>query len=68
MLGVVAVEVSGVPVGKDNPGFVGGRVEVTKTDLGGTGVSSETLIQEPRPRLTSRIRIQIFFIAGVILH
>jgi hypothetical protein len=56
------VEVGGISVGRDNPGFVGGRVEVTKR--GGVFVagSCETLIQEPRLRLMSRISIQIFFI------
>jgi hypothetical protein len=43
---------------------VGGRVEVMKTDLVGAGVSSETLMQEPRLRLASRNNIQIFFIQG----
>src|SRR5215207_1557022 len=55
------VEGSGVSVGRDKPGRVGGRVEVTKSGAAGAGVSSETLIQEPRMRLVSRINIQIFF-------
>jgi hypothetical protein len=60
--GVEAVEVGGTSVGSDNPGLVGGRVEVTKA--GGTTVlgSSETLMQAPMLRLVSRTRIQIFFI------
>jgi hypothetical protein len=33
------VEVNGTSVGRDKPGFVGGRVEVTKKDLVGAGVS-----------------------------
>jgi hypothetical protein len=67
--GVVVVDESGVDgdgvsVGNDKPGLVGGRVDVTKTDLVEAGVSSETLIQEPRLMLTSRSNIQIFFIPG----
>jgi hypothetical protein len=60
--GVEAVDVDGASVGRDSPGLVGGRVDVTKA--GGTAVlvSSETLMQEPRLRLVSRMRIQIFFI------
>jgi hypothetical protein len=70
--GVVVVDESGmdgrgVSVGRDKPGLVGGRIEVTKTDLVGAGVSSETLIQEPRLKLVSRITIQIFFIKGILL-
>jgi hypothetical protein len=70
--GVVVVDESGVDgrgvsVGRDKPGLVGGRIEVTKTDLVGAGVSSETLIQEPRLKLVSRITIQIFFIKGILL-
>ena len=66
------VEVGGISVGRDKPGFVGGRVDVMKTDLVGAGVSSETLTQEPRLRLVSRINIhrigsQIFFIMGILL-
>jgi hypothetical protein len=64
------VSVDGVSVGRDKPGFVGGRVDVMKTDLVGAGVSSETLTQESR--LVSRINIhrigiQIFFIMGILL-
>jgi len=60
--GVEAVDVGGNSVGRDNPGLVGGKVEVTKA--GGTDVpiSCETLMQEPRLRLVSRISTQIFFI------
>ena len=58
------VDGDGVSVSKDKPGLVGGRVEVTKTDLVEAGVSSETSIQEPRLRLTSRSNVQIFFIEG----
>jgi hypothetical protein len=70
--GVVIVDESGVEaeavsVGRDKPGLVGGRVEVMKTDLVGAGISSETLMQEPRLRLVSRINIQIFFMRGILL-
>lgn len=54
----------GVSVGRDNPGLVGGRVDVMKTDLVGAGVSSETLMHEPRLRLMRESNIQIFFIQG----
>jgi hypothetical protein len=72
VLGVVVVaasgvEVRGTSVGRDKPGFVGGRVEVKKTDRVGAGVSSETLTQEPRLRPMSRSNIQIFFIRGILL-
>jgi hypothetical protein len=60
--GVEAVEVGGTSVGSDKPGLVGGRVEVTKAGGASVAVSCETLMQEPRLRLASRIRIQIFFI------
>jgi len=59
---VEAVEVGGTPVGRDNPGLVGGRVEVTNAGGADVLVSSETLMQEPKLRLASRMRIQIFFI------
>ena len=67
--GVAVVDGSGVDgaavsVGRDKPGLVGGRVEVTKTGLVGAGVSSETLMQEPRLRLRMESNIQIFFIQG----
>jgi hypothetical protein len=75
--GVTVVDASGVPVGgisvgRDKPGFVGGRVDVMKTDLVGAGVSSETLMQESKLRLVRRINIhrigiQIFFIKGIVL-
>jgi hypothetical protein len=58
------VEAGGVSVGRDKPGLVGGRVEVMKMGAVDTGVSSETLMQEPRPRLSKVTRIQIFFIEG----
>ena len=66
------VAVDGVSVGRDKPGLVGGRVAVMKTDLVGAGVSPETLTQEPRLRLVSRINIhrigiQNFFIRGILL-
>ena len=61
------VEGGGVSVGRDKPGLVGGRVEVTKTDLVAAGVSSEIVMHEPRLRLVSRSNIQIFFIRGFYL-
>jgi hypothetical protein len=65
--GVVVIRASGVPVGgigvgRDRPGFVGGRVEVTKRTGAAVTVSCETLMQEPRLRLMTRINIQNFFI------
>src|SRR5688572_17625211 len=47
---VDAVELSGIAVGKDKPGFVGGRVEVTKAAGASVAVCSDTLMQEPRLR------------------
>jgi hypothetical protein len=67
--GVVVVDASevceaaGVSVGRDKPGFVGGRVEVTKRALVGAGVSWETLMQEARLRVATRSNVQIFFIS-----
>jgi hypothetical protein len=58
------VDAEGVSVGRDMPGLVGGRVEVMKIDLVGAGVSSETVMQEPRLRLRMVSRIQIFFMGG----
>jgi hypothetical protein len=60
--GVEAVEVGGTSVGRDKPGLVGGKVEVTKAGGADVSVSCETLMQEPRLRLVSRIKIPIFFI------
>jgi hypothetical protein len=67
--GVVVVDGSGVDgegvsVGRDKPGLVGGRVDVMKTDLVGAGVSSETLMHEPRLRLMMESNIQIFCMRG----
>jgi len=56
------VDVGGMSVGRDRPGLVGGRVEVTKAGGADVSVSWETLMQEPRLRLVSRIKIQNFFI------
>jgi hypothetical protein len=61
------VEVGGTSVGRDKPCFVGGRVEVTKRGTAVFAVSCDTLTQEPRLRLVSRINIQIFFIRGILL-
>ena len=58
------VDGEGVSVGRDKPGRVGGRVEVMKMDLVGAGVSSETLMHEPRLRPMIESNIQIFFIQG----
>jgi hypothetical protein len=64
--GVVVVDPSGVDVSETSvdrakPGFVGGRVDVTKRAGAEVGVSCETVIQEPRLRLVSRSKIQVFF-------
>jgi len=56
------LEPTGVSVGRDRLCLVGGRVEVTKTDLVGAGVSSETLMHEPRLRLMMASNSQILFI------
>jgi hypothetical protein len=70
--GVVAVEASGgevaVSVGAEIPGFVGGRVAVTKRARVGAGAASETLMQAARLRVTMRVNIQIFFISGFYLE
>jgi hypothetical protein len=42
-------------------------VEVTKTSTGAAGVSSETVMQEPRLRLASRSRVQSFFMEKILL-
>jgi hypothetical protein len=57
----VSEAVGGTSVGRDNPGFVGGRVEVTKRGGAFVAVSCETFIQDVNIRI-SRINIQIFFI------
>jgi hypothetical protein len=59
--------VDGTPVGRDKPGLVGGRVEVTNAGGAEVAVSWETLMHDPRLKLVSRIAIQIFFIAGMIV-
>jgi len=61
------VEVGGTSVGRDKPGFVGGKVEVTKRGGALVAVSCETLMQEPRLRLVTWIITQIFFITGILL-
>jgi hypothetical protein len=66
------VDASGVPVGRISVGremlcLVGGRVEVTKIALVETGVSSATLMQEPRLRLATRSKLQIFFMQRILL-
>ena len=71
--GVVLVDESGVDgegvsVSRDKPGLVGGRVDVMKIDLVGAGVSSETLMHEPRLRLMRESNIQIFFIQGFYME
>jgi hypothetical protein len=62
------VEVGGMSVGRDKPGRVGGRVEVTKIGTAGAGVSSETLTHEPRLRLAIRSNIQILFMWGLYIE
>jgi hypothetical protein len=62
-----AVDTGGVSVGRDKPGRVGGRVDVMKIDLVGAGVSSETLMHEPRLRLRMASKNQIFFIRRILL-
>jgi hypothetical protein len=61
------VEVSGMSVGKAKPGFVGGKVDVTKRGAAVFAASCETLTHEPRLRLVSRSNIQIFFIREILL-
>jgi hypothetical protein len=61
------VAAGGVSVGRDKPGLVGGSVEVMKIDLVGAGVSSETLMHEPRLRLMMESNIQIFCMGGFYL-
>jgi hypothetical protein len=56
------VEAGSVSVGRDKPGLVGGRVEVMKIGAVETGVSSDTVMQEPRLKLRRANNIQIFFI------
>ena len=62
--GVLAVEVDGISDGRDNPGLVGGRVEVTKAAGAEVAVCGETVTHEPRLRLASRMQIHILFITG----
>ena len=62
--GVEAVEVGGISVGRDRPGLVGGRVEVTNAAGTDVVVCGETVTHEPRLRLTSRMTVQVFFITG----
>jgi hypothetical protein len=62
MVDASGVVVDGVFVARDKPGRVGGRVEVTKIDRVAIGVSSETLIHDPRLSPTMESKIQIFFI------
>jgi hypothetical protein len=70
--GVVLVDSSdvevGVSVGADKPGFVGGSVAVLKRTAVGAGVTSETLMQEARLRVTTRVSVQIFFIQKFYLE
>ena len=64
--GVIVVDgsgvvVAGVAVGRDKPGRVGGRVEVTKR--GGVSVKGPgaSLMQDVRTKMASRMDILIFF-------
>ena len=71
--GVVDVDGSGVKVsemsvGRDNPGLVGGSVDVTKSGAAVPAVSCETLRQELRLKLMSTSNIQIFFMRGFYLE
>ena len=73
MPGVPVVEASGVSdagdgvlVGRDRPGRVAGRVEVTKTEAGVFTDSGEIFTQAASPRPMSRMRSQIFFIFGIL--
>jgi hypothetical protein len=61
------VPVGRISVGRESPGRVGGRVEVTKTDRVGAGVSSENVMQEPRLRLATRSTVQIFFMEKILI-
>jgi hypothetical protein len=61
------VDAEAVSVDRDKPGLVGGRVEVTKIGTVGNGVSSETVMQEPRLRLRMASSIQIFFIREIVM-
>jgi len=66
--GRVVVDASGVEVGvsvgRETACFVSCKVAVTKRAAVGAGVTSETLIQDASPRVTTRVKIQIFFISG----
>src|SRR5688572_508945 len=64
VVGESGVDGEGVSVGSDMPGLVGGRVDVTKTDLAGADVSSETFMHEASVRVMSSITVQIFFMRG----
>jgi hypothetical protein len=69
--GVVVVDASGVnvreiSVGRDRLTLVGGRVEVTNRAAVGAGVFSESVMQELSPRAARRIKIQVFFMAGIL--
>jgi len=64
--GVVVVEgsgvaVDGVAVGRDKPGLVGARVEVTKRGGASVVASGAILMQDARLKPRSRANIQIFF-------
>jgi hypothetical protein len=50
-----------VSVGRDKPGRVGGRVEVTKRGAASLAGSCATFTQELTNRLRSTTNIQIFF-------
>jgi hypothetical protein len=53
----VSVRVGGIPVGRTTPGFVGGRVEVTKRIGALVGaVPGETVIQDVRRRMKREIQ------------
>jgi hypothetical protein len=58
------VAVDGVAVGKAKPGFVGGRVAVTKRGATLVAASGAILMQEDNARLAPRMKIQNFLMAG----
>ena len=55
------VAVDGVAVGRDKPGLVGARVEVTKRGGASVVTSGAILMQDARLKPRNRANIQIFF-------
>jgi len=56
-----AVDDAGVAVGRDKPGFVGGRVEVTKAGGALVADSGASLMHDVSARLAASRPIQNFF-------